>query len=239
MTSSNTVHVLSGGAAQGLVAALRSKFELVDSGPQNARNLAGSFGAVGAMVDRLLAGEPCDVLIVTKDLVAQLTDLNHLRAGSEQSLGLVKTGVAVKHGQTAPDVSTPAALKATLLGASGIYFPDPVKSTAGIHFMTVLNSLGIASAIAKNLRAFPNGATAMREMAQASETGLVGCTQVTEILYTPGVKLVATLPIQFELATDYTAAICARSANPALAQELIDLLSGAEAAALRKAAGFS
>ena len=76
------------------------------------------------------------------------------------------------------------------------------------------------------LRPFPNGATAMREMSHCPEMGLSGCTQVTEILNTPGITLVARLPKEFELATVYTAA------------DLIELLTDADTAALRCSAGF-
>jgi molybdate transport system substrate-binding protein len=88
------------------------------------------------------------------------------------------------------------------------------------------------------LRPFPNGATAMREMSQCPEAGLIGCTQVTEILYTPGIKLVAPLPKEFELATVYTAAVCTGARHPKLATALIELLTGAGAATVRRSAGF-
>ena len=61
---------------------------------------------------------------------------------------------------------------------------------------------------------------------------------MTEILHTPGVTWVAPLPTEFELATVYTAAVCTRAANAALATALLDLLSRAESAALRQTAGF-
>ena len=57
------------------------------------------------------------------------------------------------------------------------------------------------------LRPYPNGATAMRALAGARRTSPIGCTQVTEILNTPGVALVGPLPKQFELATVYTAGV--------------------------------
>jgi molybdate transport system substrate-binding protein len=113
-----------------------------------------------------------------------------------------------------------------------------VKATAGIHFMKVLKTLGIDAQLGERLRAFPNGATAMREMAQSTESGLIGCTQVTEILYAPGVQLVGLLPREFELATVYTAAVCARAEDPLAAVEVVRMLGGAEAAPLRKAGGF-
>ena len=78
----------------------------------------------------------------------------------------------------------------------------------------------------------------MREMAQAGEAGLVGCTQVTEILYTPGVQLVGLLPPEFELATVYTAAVCSAAREPQAAADLIRLLASPEAAAVRSAGGF-
>jgi len=228
-----TLNLLSGGAAQGLVGQLQARFQAQSGGAIN-----GTFGAVGMMKDKLLAGAPCDVLILTQALITQLTESGELLVGSARPLGVVKTGVAVKAGEAMPKVDSPDALKAALLAATGIYFPDPVKATAGIHFMKVLQTLGIDQEVAGRLRPFPNGATAMREMSQASEAGLVGCTQVTEILYTPGVQLVADLPKVFELATVYTAAVCSKAAEPALAADLISLLISPEAAELRRSGGF-
>lgn len=228
-----TLNLLSGGAAQGLVGQLQARFQA-----QSGCAINGTFGAVGMMKDKLLAGAPCDVLILTQALITQLTESGELLVGSARPLGVVKTGVAVKAGEAMPTVDSPDALKAALLAATGIYFPDPVKATAGIHFMKVLQTLGIDQEVAGRLRPFPNGATAMREMSQASEAGLVGCTQVTEILYTPGVQLVADLPKVFELATVYTAAVCSKAAEPALAADLISLLISPEAAELRRSGGF-
>ena len=54
---------------------------------------------------------------------------------------------------------------------------------------------------------FANGATAMRELAGAGDAGAIGCTQATEIRYTPGLALVGALPAPFALATVYSAAV--------------------------------
>ena len=229
----SSVHILSGGAAQGLVQQLRGTFY-----NETGRAIEGSFGAVGVMRDKLLAGEPCDVLILTQALIEELTVAGRVQPGSARALGVVRTGVAVKTGEPQPKVDTPDALKAALLAAQGIYFPDPVRATAGIHFMDVLKRLGIAQQVAGALRPHPNGATAMKEMAAASEPGLIGCTQVTEILYTPGVQLVAVLPKAFELATVYTAAVASKAEQPQAARLLIDMLAAPDAAPLRRAGGF-
>lgn len=229
----SSLHILSGGAAQGLVHQLRGTIY-----NETGRAVEGQFGAVGLMRDQLLAGAPCDVLILTQALIDELGAAGHVQPGSATPLGVVKTGVAVKTGEPQPKVDTPDALKAALLAARGIYFPDPLKATAGIHFMNVLKRLGIAQQLAGALRPYPNGATAMKELAAASGPGLIGCTQVTEILYTPGVQLVSVLPREFELATVYTAAVAARAEQPQAARMMIELLAGPAAAALRRSGGF-
>ena len=236
MTSTTTqenIYVLSGGAAQGLVLQLQARFKAAHD-----INVAATFGAVGMMKDSLLAGTPCDVLILSEALMTQLNARGDLQAGTAQALGAVKTGVAIKTGALPVDVSSAEALTAALRAAKGIYFPDPVKATAGIHVMQVLSLLGLDAELADRLRPFPNGATAMKAMAETKETGMLGCTQITEILFTPGVALVAPLPKAFELVTVYTAAVSARSSNPKAARALIALLTSPDAADLRRACGF-
>ena len=61
------IHLLSGGAAQGLVTQLEDRFQA-----QHQCSISASFGAVGMMKDSLLAGAPCDVLILTEALISQL-----------------------------------------------------------------------------------------------------------------------------------------------------------------------
>ncbi len=227
------LNLLCAGAAQGLVKALQNGFA-ADTGA----GLQARFGAVGAMKEALLAGEACDVLVLTDALISALAAEGHVDAGTRLPLGRVRTGIALRSDEPQPDVSTPAALKAALLAADFIYFPDAVRSTAGIHFAGVLRELGVFDLPSSRFRTFPNGATAMRAMADCSEPRLIGCTQVTEILYTEGVQLVGLLPLQYELATLYTAAVCSQAAQPELAAHFITLMAGPAAQDLRRAGGF-
>jgi molybdate transport system substrate-binding protein len=227
------MHLLSGGAAQGLVRALQDSFEHSSGVP-----LQTSFGAVGAMKQRLMDGAPCDVLILTRALTDELTRSGLLIPGSARDLGTVKTGIAVKAGGQHPPVHDADSLRVALRAASGIYFPDPLLATAGIHVMKVLTALGLAEELADRLRPYPNGNSAMKAMAECTDMGVIGSTQVTEILITPGVELVADLPKVFELATVYTAAVCTRASHPQAAQDLIAVLSGDAQAGLRAQGGF-
>ena len=246
MPSSEPLSLLCAGAAKGLVLALQAPFFAATGARIDAR-----FGAVGAMKDALLSGAtsatsvnsasphaPCDVFLATQNMVDALCVSGHLNAGQSNDLGRVRTGIAVKTGESTPDVSHPAALKAALLAASQIYFPDPERATAGIHFAKVVRELGIYDDVSARFKTYPNGATAMAAMALADEHNAIGCTQVTEINYTEGVTLVAALPAEVELATVYTAAVCTGSLQSGLAAQWVAWLGGAESAALRVAGGF-
>jgi molybdate transport system substrate-binding protein len=228
-----TVHVLSAGAAKGLVTAQAEPF-----GRDTGHLLKATFGAVGAMQERFDAGDPCDLIILSRSMIDALARAGRVDASSVADLGRVRTGVAVPQGATRPAVADEAQLRATLRGASAIYIPDPVRSTAGIHCMKVLASLGLADEVAPRLKAFPNGATAMTEMARRADPSAIGVTQVTEILYTAGVVLVAPLPPAFELATVYTAAVVTHAAEAEAALSLLQRLTGPATAALRRDGGF-
>lgn len=219
---------VSAGAAQGLVQALAR---------QAGCEVEGHFGAVGAMLERLHGGEACDVVILTRAQVARLAADAAVDPATIADLGAVPTAIAVREGDAAPDVSTPSALRAALLAAEAIFFPDPAKATAGIHFAKVVEELGIADTVAARYRTFPNGATAMASLAHAHGRA-IGCTQATEILATPGVRLVAPLPPGCELRTVYTAAVSAAAREPGEAARFVALLSGEAQRSARRAAGF-
>jgi len=229
----NPLHLLCAGAAQGVVQGLQDRF-LADTGA----HVEARFGAVGAMKEALLSGAPCDAIVLTQSLIEALDDEGRVQGATARPLGRVRTGVAVKTGSPAPAVGTPDELRAALRAATAVYFPDAVRSTAGIHFAGVLRELGLWDELQPRLRTYPNGATAMRELAACPETGLLGCTQVTEIRYTPGVDLVALLPARFELATVYTAAVTTGAASADLAARLVAMLGGPATQAQRSAAGF-
>jgi molybdate transport system substrate-binding protein len=229
-----TIRVLSGGAAQGLVDALRPSFEA-----RTECKIDGVFGAVGAMKARLLAGEPADVLILSRALIDGLARDGHVVGASARDIGAVQTAVAVRRGDPLPAVGDGAQLRAALLAADAIHFPDPGQATAGIHFAKVMKELGISDEVADRLKPAPNGATAMRALAASKSRQPIGCTQATEIIATPGIVLVAPLPPGCDLATVYTGALAAKSEAPAEAAELIALLTGDAARNARRGLGFA
>jgi molybdate transport system substrate-binding protein len=107
-----------------------------------------------------------------------------------------------------------------------------------MHFAGVIDRLGIRDAVAARLRPYANGATAMAELATSSDARPIGCTQATEILYTPGVRLVGPLPGDLALVTTYAVAVTTDAPSSALARRLAASLAGDGSAPLRRAAGF-
>jgi molybdate transport system substrate-binding protein len=226
--------LLSGGAAQGLVQALAPRFKA-----ETGVDIDGSFGAVGAMRDKLVGGEPADLVILTAVLIGELGRDGHVVAGSTADLGAVPTCIAVRTGDAVPPVGNGDELRAALRLAGGIYFPDPKLATAGIHFAKVLDALGIREELGPRLRPHPNGATAMRALATSTERRPIGCTQATEILNTPGTVLVGPLPPGHALAAVYTVGLCVRAAAPGPAKQFAALLTHPDNAELRQRLGFA
>jgi molybdate transport system substrate-binding protein len=229
----SALNILSGGAAQGLVASLAPKFKTLTG-----LDIEGEFGAVGAMADKLRSGTPADIAVLTAAKIAELAGENLVVSASISDIGTVETAMAVRAGDPKVSVGDAAALRDAFLASDAIFVPDTKASTAGIHVAKVLQQLGIADIVAARLRIFPNGATAMRHLAASSATRPVGCTQSTEIISTPGVVLSGSLPQACELSTVYTAAVTTRAANARQAKDLIDLIIGSDQYKLRERAGF-
>jgi molybdate transport system substrate-binding protein len=223
--------IISAGAAMGLSRSIL--------GAQISINVGINFGAVRTMYDYFVTGVPCDLLLLTRTQMEELDTAGCLVEGSMVDVGHVKTGIAVcKDDATNPDISNTDSLKATLLASTSLYCPDMKQSTAGLHVLGMLQKLGIWDAMKGHISEHPNGATAMRMMDSSNDPHPLGCTQVTEILYTPSVRLVGLLPKEFELSTVYTIAVPKRSTQPEAALAAVQQLCSPANQAARTAAGF-
>jgi len=227
------LNILSGGAAQGLVASLAPQFKALTG-----FDIEGEFGAVGAMADKLRTGTPADILILTAALIAKLAGEHLVVSASISDVGVVETAMAVRAGDPKVSVGDAASLRAAFRAADAIFVPDTKVSTAGIHVAKILQQLGIADEVSARLKIFPNGATAMRQLAASSAKRPLGCTQSTEIISTEGVILSGSLPPGCELSTVYTAAVTTQAVNARQAQALIELLIGPGQREWRERAGF-
>lgn len=233
------LNILSAGAAQAVVQKVSADFKR-DTG----NDVQATFGAVGAMKARALAGNegaPVDVIVLTDVMIDELI-ASGFAAPGRFDLGKVGTGVAVRAGVAKPDVSNAASLRAALLAASVITFPDPAIATAGKIVMACLDKLGIAGEVQSRLKFFPNGNAAMNWLAASDDARAIGITQNSEILPITGVTYVAPLPDEFQAKATYsvgcTSACMAKSAHAAAAKDFISRLTSPAARPMLAAAGY-
>lgn len=228
------VRVLSGGAANGLVQRIAPDFT-----SETGFSINGDYGAVGGMRDRILGGEDVDLIILTRALIEALCESGHADPSTIADLGAVVTGVAVRTGDPHPDISTAEGIRDAMAAADEVYTSDTTRATAGIHFAKTLDTLGLTDLLAPRMRGFPSGNIAMAALAKSTAARPIGCTQITEILPTEGIDYIGDLPPGFELTTVYSAAVSSKAANRDGALELLARLTDPNAAAIRKAAGFT
>ena len=196
------VTVLAAGAAKDLVASIETPFTLVTG-----HRIKATFDTVGAQRERVEKGERPDVVILSSAAIAQLDKLGLIEAASIRDIGDVQVGLARiatgdAQGQSAPNISTPQTLRATLLAAKSIAYADPARgATAGAHFAKVLAALGIKDELAKRTTVLPFGVEVIDAVAAGKYE--IGVSQSSEIVQHKGVRYIGALPPPHQLATRY------------------------------------
>ena len=212
------VKVLSAGAVRGIVTDLAEAFRR-----ETGHTVTLAFGTVGVVRQKLAAGEPADVVIMTDAAIEEMARQGAVAAGTRADLARAGIGVGVREGAPRPDIATPEALKQTLLAAKSLVYVDPAQGgTSGIHFASVLQRLGIAEAVKGKTLLVPGGYAA--EKLAKGEAELV-VHQISEILPVKGVTLVGPLPKDLQKITVYSAGLAARSAQPEAARAFIAFMA--------------
>jgi len=195
-----------------------------------------TFGSGLGTKRQVAQGEPFDVPIVQPPYPEVLSS-GHVVASSATPLASVAVGVAVRPGQKKPDISTPEAVKKTLLDAKSIAYPDPAGgAAAGVSFTETLKTLGIAGEMQPKIHLARGGAAAMAALAKGEVE--IGLTFVSEILTEPGVEAVGPLPRAISTPTSLVGFLSAHAKSPDAARALLKYLSSPDAAAVYKAAGM-
>jgi len=142
-----------------------------------------AYDSAGAVTKRIQSGEIADVAITQKPAVEALIKEGKIASGSNVILARSGVGAAVRQGAPQPDISSVDALKRTLLAAKSIAYPVPDAGHAsGIHFLRVIERLGIAQQVNAKAK-FMEGTVA--EFAARDSADIV-ISQPMEILATPG-----------------------------------------------------
>jgi molybdate transport system substrate-binding protein len=216
---------------------------LEDLGPQFERatghKLTISFATGGATVKRVQGGEAADVVIALRQGIDTLVKDGKAPAGNVTVLARSGIVVLVRQGAPKPDISSPDALKRTLLAAKSLSYVDPASGGAsGIHFAKVLERLGIANEMqAKTV--FPNPKTpAAVGGVVANGAAEIGVHIVQEVISVAGIEIVGPLPGDLQDTIVFAAAIMGGTERAEAAKALVDFLRTPEAAAVIKAKGM-
>ena len=137
------------------VGAVKSPFVAVAGAWEKAsgNSVSATFNPAGDVRRKLAAGAAADIIILPREDFGDLERDGAVLAGSRRDLGGVAMAAAVKKGAPVPDISTPEALKRTLLEAKSVTYMDPERGTSGKHFdETVLRRLGIRDEVRAKAR---------------------------------------------------------------------------------------
>src|SRR5437870_8236955 len=179
-----------------------------------------SYDSAGAVTKRIQSGEMVDVALTQKPAIETLIKEGKIASGSNVILARSGVGAAVRQGAPKPDISSVDALKRTLLAAKSIAYPVPDAGHAsGIHFLGVIERLGIAQQVNAKAK-FMEGTVA--EFAARDSADIV-ISQPMEILATPGYELVGWLPEELQDRERFTWAlgVTANAKEPEVAKALI------------------
>jgi molybdate transport system substrate-binding protein len=194
------------------------------------------FGTSSQVAKRVLSGEAADLLVVTPDVVDELTKAGKLAPGSSVAIARSLMGVGIRAGAPRPDISTPAALKATLLAVKAVTFSDPGTGAAsGVHTVKIFERLGIADEMKPKYRL--GDGTSSGRMVVSGEADLA-IWQISAMKPVKGLEVVGPLPAELQLTTHLSAVPGTGAASPEAAKALIGFFGSAEAAAVMRARGL-
>lgn len=212
-----------------------------DLGPKFERatghKLAIAFGNLGTLVKRVQEGETADVIVLPRQGIDGFVKDGKAGAGDVTVLARSGIGVVVRKGAPKPDISTPEALKHTLLAVKSITYLDPAGGGAsGVHFAKVLDRLGIADEMKPKTVLHANARAA--GVLIASGQAEIGVNVIQELVPLPGIDFVGPLPADLQNTVVYAAAIMTDARDATASKALVDFFRTREAAAVIKAKGM-
>jgi molybdate transport system substrate-binding protein len=224
MTSPSHVSVLMSGGFAGAYDQLLPEFERSSGIKVTTGSGASQGNGPHTIAAQLARGVPADVVIMSREGLAELVAAGRIAAGTIADLARVPLGVAVRAGSAKPDVSTVDAFRQALLNAGTVAVPG---STSGIWLQAELfPRLGVAQKI--KVAMTPRGSDASG-MVAAGDADLA-VMPVSEIMAARGVDLTGILATDIQMVQVFAAAIVAGSHAVEASSRLIAFLASPRAA---------
>jgi molybdate transport system substrate-binding protein len=196
-----------------------------------------SYDPSGGLARRLRNGEPADMILIASIELDKL--IGERKVKDRTDVSRTGIGLAVRKGSPHPDVSTPDALKRTLLAAKSIA-QSSIESggITALHVQRVLSMLGIREQVSPRLKFAKGGPNGRVSVLVSSGEAEIGLQQVSELMSNPDVEVIGLLPDKLQQITINAAGITANAKEPDAARALIKHLTTPEALAIYKAKGL-
>ena len=146
----------------------------------------------------------------------------------------LRLALAVQKGAPKPDISTPAAVKRTLLDAKSIISVDPTQGSVGGIVILALDKLGITDPVKPKIKWVQNGGLVQESVAKGETEFALG--PYLSDMRNPGLDVVGPLPPEASTPVDITGFLSNSVKDPKAAKALLDYLSSHEVAAVYEAA---
>jgi molybdate transport system substrate-binding protein len=179
------------------------------------------------------AGESFDVAVLTRAVIDELAAKGAIDAAARADVARSGIGVAARAGARKPDISSVDAFRRTFLEARSVAYTTVGGS--GIHFVKMLERLGIADAVRAKARTQPGGIVG--ELVARGEAELA-VQQVSELVPVEGIELVGPFPPELQLITVFTAGVSPHARNPEAARALLRFFADPAALAAIRAKGM-
>ncbi len=196
--------------------------------------LAIEFNSAAALKQRIDGGEAFDLALLTNEVIDALIKEGKIVAGTQTDLARAGIGVGIRKGAPKPDISTPDAMKRTLLNAKSVTYAK--EGASRMLLERIYDRLGIANEM-KSKVIFQT-VSGRPQAAVAEGQAEMVLTLIPEILPVPGVQLAGPLPKDLQGYINFRAAISASSNNAEAGKALIRFLTGPVAAPVYKAKGM-
>lgn len=191
-----------------------------------------SVGGVEA-ARRVLAGEPFDFVVLAADALGALESSGRILAGSRTDLASSGIAVAVAKDRAHPGIGDEEAVRRAVRDARAVgYSTGP----SGVYLIGLFARWGLADAATPRLVQAPPGTPVAALIARGDVD--LGFQQTSELLGQPGIDVVGPLPAEIQAITIFSAAVCAASARPDAARELLAFLASRDADAVKRAHGM-
>jgi len=182
---------------------------------------------------QLAAGTSADVVILSREGLAELIGQNKILPSSDVDLAQAPLGLAIPAGSPKPDISTTKAFSDALVKAKKIVVPG---STSGIYLTEELfPKLGISKQISVQVTERGTQSTAILAAREAN----IAIQPSSELVNVPGIDYVGAIPNSIQLVQTFAAAIAINSKNPEAAKKLIEYLSSSSATGPIKNGGMN